>query len=192
MRIAIEYRPIGMLKLDPRNARLHSEAQVDEIAASIKRFGFFNPVLVREDGSIVAGEGRYRAARKLDMADVPVIELCGLSDAQYRALALADNRIALNAVWDAELLASELAALTAAGEATGGLGFDKDELAAMMAPADEDARVETINVSALDDRFWIAVRGPMKDQAHALLRIQQVMAEFPAIEVELGTIGMQD
>ncbi len=190
MKLAIEYRPLSALKPDPRNARLHSDVQVDQIAASIKRFGFVNPVLAREGGEIVAGEGRWRAATKLGLADVPVIELRGLTETQCRALALADNRIALNAAWDAERLAQEITALIATGEQTTELGFDKDEIDALLHP--EIATVEQINVGPLEDRFWIAVRGPLKDQAQALARLQQVMAEFPAIEVELGTVGMED
>jgi ParB-like chromosome segregation protein Spo0J len=190
MKVEIEYRPLAALKPDPRNARLHSDAQIEEIAGSIRRFGFVNPVLAREDGTIVAGEGRWRAAGKLGLVDVPVIELHGLTEAQCRALALADNRIGLNSSWDQELLARSIDELTAAGEPTSDLGFDRDELAALMNPG--TVTVEAVNVGPLDDRFWIAVRGPLKDQAHALQRIQTVMAEFPAIEVELGTVGVQD
>lgn len=190
MKLAIEYRKAEGLKPDPRNARLHSDAQVDQIAASIRRFGFVNPVLVREGGSIVAGEGRWKAARKLGLIEVPVIELHGLTEAQCRALALADNRIALNASWDAELLAQEIGALVATGDEMSELGFEKDEIDSLLHP--EIATVGLINTGPLEDKFWIAVRGPMKHQAQALARLQQVMAEFPAIEVELGTVGMED
>jgi len=124
------------------------------------------------------------------MTEAPVIELPGLTEAQCRALALADNRIALNSSWDEELLAKSIDALISAGEATGNLGFERDELAALMNP--DSVTVEAVNVGPLDDRFWIAVRGPMKDQAHTLQRIQQVMAEFRAIDVELGTVGIED
>jgi ParB-like chromosome segregation protein Spo0J len=190
MKLVIEYRPVADLRADPRNARLHSDEQIEQLVGSIRRFGFVNPVLVREGGVIVAGEGRWRAARKLGLAEVPVIELEGLDEGQCRALALADNRIALNASWDAELLAQELAALMAGGENAAGLGFDERELDALMNP--EGATVEAVRVGPLEDRFWIAVRGPMKDQAAALQRLTQVMADFPAIEVELGTVGSED
>jgi ParB/RepB/Spo0J family partition protein len=190
MKVAVEYRPLAALKPDPQNARLHSDAQVAEIARSIQRFGFVNPVLAREDGQIIAGEGRWRAATKLGLIELPVIELRGLTDAQCRALGLADNRIGLNSSWDEELLAKSIEELTAAGESMADLGFDRDELAALMNPG--TVSVEAVNVGPLEDRFWIAVRGPLKDQAHALQRIQIVMAEFPAIEVELGTVGIED
>jgi ParB-like chromosome segregation protein Spo0J len=91
-----------------RNARTHSEAQVAEIAGSIRTFGFSNPILVSEAGDIIAGRGRLAAARKLGLAEVPVVVLRGLTDFERRQLVLADNRIALNAGWDAEMLSLEL------------------------------------------------------------------------------------
>ena len=147
-------------------------------------------MLVRDDSTIVAGEGRWRAACKLGLVDAPVIELHGLNEVQCRALALADNRIALNSSWDEELLAKSIDAVMGAGEAADDLGFGEDEITALLHP--DIVAVKAIDVGALEDRFWIAVRGPLKDQAHALQRIQQVMSEFPAIEVELGTVGVED
>ena len=93
----------------PRNARTHSDAQVAEIAGSIRAFGFTNPILVGEEGDVIAGHGRLAAARKLGLAEVPVIALHGLSEMQRRQLVLADNRIALNAGWDLEMLQSRAA-----------------------------------------------------------------------------------
>ena len=100
-----------------RNSRTHSDAQVAQIAASIKEFGFTNPVLVDGEGSIIAGHGRVLAARKLGMDTVPVIRLNYLTEAQRRAYVIADNKLALNAGWDEEMLALELGEL-------GELGFD--------------------------------------------------------------------
>src|SRR5258708_10299028 len=102
-----------MDKLIPftRNPRTHSEAQVAQIAASIAEFGFNNPILVDTKAGIIAGHGRLLAARKLQLADVPVIILDHLTDAQKRAYIIADNQLALNAGWDEELLGIELAAL---------------------------------------------------------------------------------
>jgi ParB-like chromosome segregation protein Spo0J len=91
-----------------RNARTHSKKQIRQIADSIVAFGFVNPILVDEVGVIVACHGRHAAARLLELKQVPVIELRGLSEAKRRALALADNKIAENAGWDRELLALEL------------------------------------------------------------------------------------
>jgi DNA modification methylase len=106
------YRPIASLVPDPRNARTHPRRQVEQIKASIREFGFANPVLSDPEGRLIAGHGRLMAARELGLAEVPVIELEGLSEAQQKALRLADNKIALNAGWDVEILKLELADLS--------------------------------------------------------------------------------
>ena len=99
-KLQFEHWPIERVLPSPRNARSHSPAQVVEIAASIRTFGFTNPILVSETGSLIAGHGRLAAARKLGLSEVPVISLSGLTELQQRQLMLADNRIALNAGWD--------------------------------------------------------------------------------------------
>lgn len=105
---AVIERPIAELKLCPRNARTHSRKQLRQIANSIERFGFTNPVLIDDDGQIIAGHGRVEAARLLGMRQVPTLALSHLSPAERRAYMLADNKLALNAGWDPELLAQEL------------------------------------------------------------------------------------
>lgn len=109
--LAVSYRPVASLVPDPRNARTHPRRQIEQIVASIRNFGFTNPVLTEPSGKIIAGHGRLLAARQLGLAEIPVIEIAGLSDAQVRALRLADNKIALNAGWDVEILKLELADL---------------------------------------------------------------------------------
>jgi len=104
-------RPISRLKPYAGNARTHSKKQVQQIAASISRFGFNNPVLVSDDGEIIAGHGRLEAAKLLGWRTVPTIALSHLSQAERRAYVLADNKLALNAGWDKEILAIELQAL---------------------------------------------------------------------------------
>src|SRR5690606_24101599 len=126
--LAVEYRQLDDLVPYARNARTHSDAQVAEIAGSIRAFGFTNPVLIAEDGTLIAGHGRVLAARKLGMATVPTIVLPRLSETQRRALVLADIRIAMNAGWDEELLALELSDLQEAGFDLGLTGFGDDEL----------------------------------------------------------------
>ncbi len=106
--LAVEYRPASALKPDPRNARTHPKRQIEQLVQSIHEFGFTNPILVDEGGMLIAGHGRLRAAKKLGLAEVPVITLDGLTDAQKKALRLADNKIALNAGWDLEILKLEL------------------------------------------------------------------------------------
>jgi hypothetical protein len=104
----LEYWPLDRLIPSPHNARTHSAAQVAEIAGSIRAFGFTNPILAAEDGDVIAGHGRLAAARSLGLTEVPVIPLSGLTETQRRQLVLADNRIALNAGWDLEMLNLEL------------------------------------------------------------------------------------
>lgn len=126
--LCVEYWDLDRLVPYARNARTHSDAQIAEIAGSIRTFGFANPILVGEDGDVIAGHGRLAAARLLRFTDVPVIVLRGLSEIERRQLVLADNRIALNAGWDAEMLRLELKDLTDLGADLSMLGFDKKEL----------------------------------------------------------------
>ena len=127
--LAIEYWPIERLMPYARNARTHSPAQVAQIAASIRAFGFTNPILAGDAGDIVAGHGRLAAARQLGLPEVPVIVLRELSELQRRQLVLADNRIALNAGWDADMLRLELCDLRDLGADLSELGFTENELA---------------------------------------------------------------
>ena len=106
--LSITYRPVGALRPDHRNARTHPKRQLDQIASSIGEFGFTNPILVDPDGVIIAGHGRLLAAKSMGLEEVPTIELTGLSDSQKRALRIADNKIALGAGWDLDLLKLEL------------------------------------------------------------------------------------
>ena len=128
-----------------KNSRTHSDAQVAQIAASIKEFGWTNPILVDGDNGIIAGHGRLLAARKLGYKEVPTIELADLTETQKRAYIIADNRLALNAGWDNEMLTIELNDLLADGFALELLGFDPKELNALLEPevvqglTDEDA-----------------------------------------------------
>jgi len=143
----VKIQQVSVEKLIPfaRNSRTHSDKQVAEIAASIKEFGWTNPILVDGDKGIIAGHGRLLAARKLNMDTVPVIELAHLTETQKRAYVIADNKLALNADWDDQLLTIELNDLLADGFALELLGFDKDELAKLLEPeqieglTDEDA-----------------------------------------------------
>jgi hypothetical protein len=105
--VRVQALSLNQIKLNRRNARTHSGKQIRQIANSIVAFGFTNPLLVSEDGTLIAGEGRYRAAQLLGLAKVPVIVLAGLSPARQRALAIADNKIAENAGWNRERLAIE-------------------------------------------------------------------------------------
>jgi DNA modification methylase len=129
---AVEYRPLDSLIGYARNARTHSDEQIAEIASSIREFGWTNPILVDGDNGVIAGHGRILAARKLGLDKVPVIELAHLTSTQKRAYILADNKLALNAGWDSELLALELKDLQEAGYDLGLTGFHADELTSLI------------------------------------------------------------
>ncbi len=127
--LTIEHRSLDTLIPYARNARTHSDAQVALIAGSIREFGFTNPVAVDSANGIIAGHGRVLAARKLGLANVPVIELGHLTETQKRAYVLADNKLAERAGWDTEMLRMELGDLRANGFDLGLMGFEMDELA---------------------------------------------------------------
>lgn len=159
--IKIVQRKIGALQPYARNSRTHSDEQIAQLAASISEFGWTNPILVDEDNGIVAGHGRLSAAKLLGMASVPVIVLDGLSEAQKRALVIADNKLAMNAGWDEALLAAEIEALGGDGFDISLLGFDEGELAALLAPGsdgltdpDDVPEVPAEPVSVLGD-VWV-------------------------------------
>jgi DNA modification methylase len=132
----IEWRSVETLIPYAKNARTHSDEQVAQIAGSIKEFGFNNPVLVDKDNSVIAGHGRLMAARKLGMEKVPVVELEHLTESQRKAYVLADNRIALNSGWDTSMLSLELQDLKDDIDLSL-LGFDPDELDALLNPIEE-------------------------------------------------------
>ncbi len=135
----LERWPLERLIPHARNARTHSEEQVAQIAGSIAEFGFVNPVLVGDDGVIVAGHGRVLAARKLGLAEAPVIVLSHLTPTQRRALMIADNRIAENAGWDDEMLGAELAALRDEDVDLALLGFDDTDIDRLLAGTLDEA-----------------------------------------------------
>ena len=139
----IETLAIDRLIPYARNSRTHSDAQVAQIAASIKEFGFTNPVLIDADGGIIAGHGRVMGARQLGLAEVPCIRLGHLTDAQRRAYVIADNRLALNAGWDDAMLALEMRDLMDEGYDVGLTGFDLKEIDALLAGLDATPEGQT-------------------------------------------------
>lgn len=145
MTLQIEYELVSELLPYAANSRTHSDAQVAQIAASIKEFGWTNPILIDGDNTIIAGHGRLLAARKLGMEQVPVIVLDHLTKAQQRALVIADNQLALNAGWDMDMLKAEIDDLKLEDFDLGLLGFDDKFLDGLLEPepteglTDEDA-----------------------------------------------------
>lgn len=128
---SVERWPLSRLTPFARNARTHSDEQIAQIAASIREWGWTNPVLVDDDGTIIAGHGRVLAAQRLDISEVPVMVARGWTDAQKRAYVLADNKLAENAGWDRELLRLEVADLAEMGFDLPLMGFSEQELRAL-------------------------------------------------------------
>jgi len=133
----VERRSVSDLVPYARNARTHSDEQVAQIAASIREWGWTVPVLIDEDGGLIAGHGRVLAARKLALTQIPVMVAAGWSEAQKKAYVIADNKLALNAGWDLELLAVELGDLQAFDFDLGLTGFSGDELGKLLAEKTE-------------------------------------------------------
>lgn len=157
--LKIELRPVSVLQPARRNARTHSERQIEQIMASIHQFGFLNPVLVDAEGRIVAGHGRVEAARRLELEEVPTLCIAHLTEVELRAYALADNRIAENAGWDAEALRIELGELLEMSlpfdvETT---GFNTGELEVIIDGARSGERDEAERLPRLDDSMTKAV-----------------------------------
>jgi DNA modification methylase len=154
----IAYRPVSGLKPYARNARTHSKKQVRQIADSISRFGFNNPVLVSDEGEIIAGHGRVMAAKLLGLTEVPTLALSHLSAAERRAYVLADNKLALNAGWDIEILAIELQGLIDLDFDIGLTGFSLAEIDIVL----DDAReASTSTPSGPDDNIPIPPSQPV-------------------------------
>jgi DNA modification methylase len=160
------YKTASVADLIPyaRNSRTHSPQQVDKIAASIREFGFLNPIIVDGQNGIVAGHGRVMAAQKLGLATLPVIEAAHLTEAQKRAYVIADNRLALDAGWDNDMLKIELQDLDAEGFDLSLTGFNPDEIGNFLAEpteglTDEDAvpEVPAVPVTVEGD-VWVMGR----------------------------------
>lgn len=135
--LKITYKKTEDLIPYARNSRTHDESQVAQIAASIKEFGWTNPILLDGENGIIAGHGRVLAAQKLGETKVPTIELAHLTDTQKRAYIIADNKLALNSGWDNEMLLLEIETLQEAGYGIDVLGFDDKELKALIGNLDD-------------------------------------------------------
>jgi len=160
------YKTVSVESLVPyaRNSRTHSPQQVDKIAASIKEFGFLNPIIVDGENGIIAGHGRVMAAQKLRLSDLPVIEASHLTEAQRRAYVIADNRLALDAGWDNDMLKVELQDLNSAGFDLTLTGFDLGEIGNFLAEpteglTDEDAVPDVPEVPVtVEGDMWLLGR----------------------------------
>jgi ParB-like chromosome segregation protein Spo0J len=189
LKITDETRKVAELKADPKNARRHSEAQVAQIASSIERFGFINRIVIRPNGTIIGGHATVEAVRRLSHETIDCRVVAGLTDAQYRALGLALNKIPENSRWDDDILGEVLGELQTGGEDVIGLGFSSKELDSLLGET-ASLEVKEIATGPVDDEFWISVRGPLKDQAGALKALEQAMKPYAGVTVDLGTINI--
>lgn len=153
----IVWRNVADLIPYARNSRTHSDEQVAQIAASIKEFGWTNPILTDGDNGLIAGHGRLMAARKLGHKEVPTIELTGLSEAQKKAYIIADNKLALNAGWDDELLKLEIKELGDMDFDLSLLGFDDIELASLFDENPEEDEEKDLKEESYNEVFNIII-----------------------------------
>jgi DNA modification methylase len=167
----LESWPVERLRPYERNPRTHSPSQIQKIVQSLDEFGWTNPILADADGTVIAGHGRLEAAKAMGRAEVPVIVLTGLTDAQRRAYVIADNRLALEAGWDSVLLAGELEVLRIEDFDLGLLGFDPAEIAKLLAPphSDVDAEPRIDEADALREKWATAPGQLWRLGAHRLL-----------------------
>lgn len=155
-KLKIAYKRVADLLPYARNARTHSDAQIAQIAASIREFGFTQPILLDGENGIIAGHGRWQAAFKMGMAEVPTIDLGHLTESQKKAYIIADNKLALNSGWDEQLLELEIQDLRDAGYDIDILAFDPSELKS----ADVDYSV--LEDEEIDDQLDEMSRGVRK------------------------------
>ncbi|WP_297924305.1 ParB/Srx family N-terminal domain-containing protein [uncultured Agitococcus sp.] len=166
------YKSVLTTELIPyaRNSRTHSDSQVSKIASSIKEFGFLNPVLIDLDNGIIAGHGRVMAAQKLGLKEVPVLQIGHLSESQKRAYIIADNRLALDAGWDEDMLKLEFNDLANEGFNLDLTGFDLDEISVIF---DESKGVQIDNeINEIEDHVFV-VKYPLEKK----IEVMNLLAE---------------
>ena len=164
-----EYKKVLVQHLIPyvRNSRTHSDDQVTQIAASIREFGFTNPVLVDDKSNVIAGHGRILAAKKLGLIEIPAIELRGLTDAQKKAYVIADNKLALNAGWDDEMLRVEFQELEEIGFDLELTGFTLDEIEEIL--FDDDCEIEMPELNTGDKEPYQQKTFTLHDEQAAIV-----------------------
>ena len=162
-----------------RNSRTHSDEQIAQVAASIREFGFTNPVLIDQDNGIIAGHGRVMAATRLKLDTVPCIRLSHLSDTQKRAYIIADNKLALNSGWDEEMLKLELIELDALGFDVDLIGFDDAELNVFLSDEEDDNadysdKNKEIDVDALEEMMELKFKLTFDEYQEAKERLSEI------------------
>jgi ParB-like chromosome segregation protein Spo0J len=178
------------LILDPRNAKRHPESQIEKIKGSIETFGYVSPLVVRPNKMLIGGEGTLLALKRLsgyETIDVRVVH--GLNDLQYAELGLALNKLGDEATYDTAALGAIINDIMAAGHDATDLGFSDKEIAAITGEQDE-LEVKEIETGEVSDECWVSVRGPLEHQAGILHDLETIMAKYPGVTVELGTIAI--
>lgn len=188
-KISDEVRPLSGLKPDPKNARRHPEQQIARIASSIEKFGYVNRIVIRPDGTMIGGHATLDALKRLQHDNIEVRVVAGLTDKQYRALGLALNKLPEGSSWDEGILADVVGELFEGDEDFGALGFSDKEIKRLI-DGDDALEVKEIATDDVPDEFWISIRGSLRFQADVLKRLETVMAEFPDVSVDLGTIAL--
>jgi ParB-like chromosome segregation protein Spo0J len=181
--------PVASLVPYARNSRTHSAQQVDKIAASIREFGFLNPIIVDGQNGIIAGHGRVLAAQKLGLDTLPVIEAAHLTEAQRRAYVIADNRLALDAGWDNDLLKVELQDLDAQGFDLTLTGFELGELSDLFAGLDPDAPKE-----GLSENYSRKIEAPIYEITGKCPSVPEMMdrAKTETLQAEIDRAALPD
>jgi len=184
---AAEWAPLSALRKWAKNPRKNEGPPVAKVVESIQRFGFGAPILARAaNGEIIAGHTRFEAAKRLELAQIPVRYL-DLSEEEAHALALADNRIGEEAAWDKGGLADVLRSMQGEGTDLDALGFDHDELEKLLGE-DMPIAIEPVEVSEVHDEFWMNVRGPLPAQREALEHLRLALASLEGVSVDVGVI----
>lgn len=184
-----ERRKVAELTADPKNARRHSEAQIAQIEASIAEFGYVAPVIIRPNGQLIGGHATVQALQRLHTEEVDCRVVHGLTEAKYRKLGIALNKIPENSRWDDAVLRDVLGSIGEDGEDITDIGFSQNELAKLL-EAPTDLEVKEIETGPVDDEFWISIRGPLAHQAAALKALQEAMKPYAGVTVEQGTMAL--
>lgn len=185
-RAAAIYVAVAKLRRWAGNPR-KNDPTIEKCAASIRAFGFGAPLLaVLDTGEIIAGDTRIQAAELVGLAEVPV-RYMSLPELKAHALAMADNAVPGASEWEKRELAAQLKLLVDAGEDLGPIGFDDEDLSKLLAEP-EETKVEEVDVSEVQDEFWLSVRGPLPKQPEALEHLRKALASLEGVQVDMGTI----
>ena len=179
---------IGDLLPNPANPRKHGEAQIERLQASLTTDGQTKPVLARAANKmLIAGHGITQAAKGLGWLDITVL-LLDVDQATADRIMLADNRLGDLSTTDQARVTALLGSIDPADYFA--TGFSPEEVSKLLDKADEELELRELDVSEVSDEFWISVRGPLADQAEALKQLKAVMANLPALQIELGVISL--